>query len=86
MEGNGTESWLDGKTYVGQYKKGRKHGQGTMTYPNMKQYKGPWIRNQKHGTGIEVNIKVNTQRVGEWRRGKWVRWISATLRVENPRE
>ena len=31
---------------------------------------------------MEVNLKVNTQRVGEWRRGKWVRWISATQKID----
>ena len=78
MEGHGTEVWNDGKVYVGNFKKGRKHGQGVMTYPNNKQYRGPWVRNLKHGTGVEVNTKVNTQRVGEWRKGKWIRWVSAT--------
>ena len=45
MDGHGTEEWLDGKSYVGEFKKGRKHGEGTMTYPNQKQYKGSWQKN-----------------------------------------
>ena len=52
-----------------------------MTYPNQTQYKGAWLKNKKHGAGVELNLKVNTQRVGEWRRGKWVRWISATQKI-----
>lgn len=82
MEGFGTETWQDGKVYTGQFKKGRKNGDGTMTYPNHKQYRGPWVKNQKHGTGVEINLKVNTKRVGEWRRGKWIRWLSATHKVD----
>ena len=82
MDGVGTEVWLDGKTFTGFYVLGRKQGEGTMTYPNKKQYRGPWEKNQKHGVGIELNLKVNTQRVGEWRRGKWVRWLSATQKVD----
>lgn len=53
-----------------------------MTYPNQKQYNGPWQRNQKHGTGIEINLKVNTQRVGEWRNGRWMRWLSSTQKID----
>lgn len=60
MDGYGTEEWLDGKHYAGQFKKGRKHGEGTMTYPNQKKYKGDWLKNQKHGTGLEINLKVST--------------------------
>ena len=37
--------------------------------------------NKKHGEGYEVNLKTNTQRKGEWRHGKWVRWLSKTQRV-----
>lgn len=81
MEGFGKEVWQDGKVYVGHFKKGRKHGEGTMTYPNKKQYRGNWEKNLKHGTGYETNLKVSTQRMGEWRRGKWVRWLSATQKV-----
>ena len=83
MHGNGTEVWKDGHTYVGQFKNGQKQGEGTMTYPNkFKQYKGPWHKNQRHGKGIEISLKANTQRVGEWKKDKWIRWISATQKVE----
>lgn len=61
MEGQGTEVWLDGRIFTGQFKKGSRSGQGIMTYPNtQKQYRGPWLKNQKHGTGVEINLKVNT--------------------------
>ena len=82
MHGVGTEAFDDGKVFMGSFRNGRKHGDGLMTYPNQKQYRGGWLRNKKHGVGVEINRKANSQRTGEWRRGKWVRWISGTSRIE----
>ena len=78
MHGFGREEWLNGQIFVGQFRKGKRHGEGTMTYVNQKQYKGEWVQNMRHGTGVEINLKVKTYRVGEWKKDKWMRWLSAT--------
>jgi hypothetical protein len=50
-----------------------------MTYEReKKQYIGPWEKNLKNGIGMELNLKGNTKRIGEWRKGKWMRWTSNT--------
>lgn len=83
MDGAGREVWDDGQVYEGQFVRGRKHGEGTMVYANRRKYEGPWEKDERHGVGVETNLKVGTFRVGEWRRGKWVRWISATQKVDS---
>jgi hypothetical protein len=83
MAGYGREEHEDGRVYIGEFKSGKKHGTGTMTYEKeKKQYTGPWENNLKHGIGIELNLKGNTRRVGEWKKGKWMRWLSNTQRIE----
>jgi len=55
-----------------------------MTYEkDKKQYIGPWEKNLKHGIGVELNLKGNTKRMGEWRKGKWIRWLSNTQRIDD---
>ena len=77
MEGYGREEHEDGRIYIGEFRLGKKHGQGTITYEReKKQYVGPWENNLKHGVGFELNFKSNTKRFGEWRKGKWIRWIA----------
>ena len=53
----GTETFADGRNYVGEYKEGKFHGQGTYTYgPKSKwagdKYVGEWKDNKHHGQGI----------------------------------
>ena len=49
----------DGRTYVGEWKKGNPNGQGTFTYPNGEKYVGEW-KNSKFwnvtGKDIDGNI------------------------------
>jgi hypothetical protein len=79
MEGHGREEFTDGRVYEGEFKQGKKNGHGTMTYEKeKKQYIGPWVNNLKHGSGIELNLRSNTYREGEWADGKWVKWTSAS--------
>ena len=46
--------------------------------PNSKQYSGEWENNLKHGIGYEINLVGLTKRKGEWKKGKWFRWLSST--------
>jgi hypothetical protein len=39
-----------GNTYVGEFKKGRRHGKGTQTEEETT-YIGEWKRNMRHGQG-----------------------------------
>jgi len=38
----GTETWENGRKYVGEFKDGKFHGQGTLTYINGVVEKGIW--------------------------------------------
>lgn len=80
MEGDGKEVWRDGTEYIGQFLKGMKHGQGSMTHDG-KIYAGSWEKNAKHGIGFETQLLGNTRRKGEWKRGKFFRWLSGTETV-----
>ena len=82
MHGQGREEWEDGTYFVGNFKNGKRSGEGTMTEPGKKEYKGMWEKNKKHGHGIEINLKVMTFRLGEWRKGKWIRWLSSTQKID----
>ncbi len=83
MDGSGREDYEDGRVYIGDFKEGKKWGYGKMMYSKeLKQYEGPWVDNLKNGNGVETNFRTNTKRTGEWKDGKWVRWISAVLKVE----
>jgi len=35
----------------------------------------------KHGLGYEINLVGKTKRKGEWKKGKWFRWMSNTETV-----
>lgn len=43
-----------------------------------KSYIGAWMAGQKHGEGVEINNNTGTKRKGEWKKGKWFRWLSGT--------
>jgi hypothetical protein len=47
-----------------------------------KQYIGPWENNLKHGVGTEVNFNANTRRRGEWKAGKWLKWVSSAEPID----
>ncbi len=78
VQGKGKEVWSDGKEYVGDFVNGKKQGQGVLSIPNAKQYSGEWSNNLKHGIGFEMNLVGGTRRKGEWKKGKWFRWLSNT--------
>ena len=38
----GTETWENGRKYVGEFKDGKRYGQGTITHPDGSKYSGHW--------------------------------------------
>lgn len=57
MDGYGTFSWPDGRSYDGyvirliiiKYVKDKKHGFGDFTYSDGSMYKGNWMDGKEHG-------------------------------------
>jgi len=60
----------DGRKYVGQWKKHKKHGYGTYIYANGDKYVGEWISNKyfDNGTYIYAN---GDKYIGEWKKKKY---------------
>ncbi len=44
-------------------------------------YVGSWDKNAKDGIGYETQIRGNTRRKGEWKKGKLFRWLGKTETV-----
>jgi len=40
MDGSGKFTWPDGKVYIGEYLKDKKHGRGIFIWPDGKKYDG----------------------------------------------
>ena len=51
VNGQGTETYPDGSTYVGEFKDGKKYGQGTMTFPDGSKYVGEFKDGLPNGQG-----------------------------------
>ena len=50
MEGIGKEIFFeDGRTYEGDFLKGKKHGHGVEVKPGKLSYDGEWVNNYKDG-------------------------------------
>ena len=82
MEGIGKEIFFeDGRTYEGEFLKGKKHGHGVEVKPGKLSYDGEWVNNYKDGTGWETQLLGCTRRQGQWKKGKWMRWLSGTETV-----
>ncbi|MBU6340985.1 MAG: caspase family protein [Bacteroidetes bacterium] len=50
--GNGYYTYLDGSTWVGEFKEGEPNGKGTCYYANGDRYEGAWLNNAPYGKGI----------------------------------
>ena len=50
----GTETWQNGRTYVGEFKDGKRSGQGIMTHPDGSNYSGQWKDGLPNGKGTET--------------------------------
>jgi len=60
-----------------------KQGEGTYI-ENGKLYVGMWDKNMKHGIGHESRIGGRNRRKGEWKRGKFFRWLGPTETLTEP--
>ena len=49
----GTETWENGRKYVGEFKDGKRYGQGIMTHPDGSKYIGQWKDGLPEGKGSE---------------------------------
>ncbi len=54
MSGQGTQTWPDGKKYVGEFKSDKFHGQGTYTWPNGDKYVGEFKDGKYNGQGTST--------------------------------
>lgn len=73
MHGQGEFLWSDGREYYGQYYQNLEDGNGKMIFSNGDLYEGTWRRGKQHGFGVLKDS--NGERKGEWRDGKFIRWI-----------
>ncbi len=64
----GTQTWLNGDTYVGQWQNDRKHGEGTLTLASGIKYVGQWQEDRQHGEGT-LTFSSGDKYVGQWRDG-----------------
>jgi hypothetical protein len=55
MSGQGVFTWADGRKYVGEYLKDKKHGNGEFNWPDKRKYKGPFI-NGKQVFFLKINF------------------------------
>lgn len=69
--GVGTVTWPGGASYVGAFRKGRRHGQGTFTWPDGRQYVGQWREGQPTGLGTRIYAD-GRYRAGYFERGRYL--------------
>ena len=50
----GTETFVFGDKYVGEYKDGKRHGQGTYTWADGDKYVGEWKDGKNLGRRLEI--------------------------------
>jgi hypothetical protein len=65
----GTFTWPNGETYVGEWRDGTQNGQGTYKWPNGEAYVGEWRDGTPNGQGTHTWPNGDAY-VGEWRAGK----------------
>lgn len=77
-----TIEYPDGSRYIGEIKKGKRHGVGTIYYKNGSYYDGEWKKDNMHGEGTmyftenftycnndgsEVKLKAGSRIKGIWK-------------------
>ncbi|MYH15809.1 MAG: hypothetical protein F4149_11610 [Gammaproteobacteria bacterium] len=50
--GQGTYTWVDGRTYTGAFVADRRHGEGVLTWKNGNRYEGQFDGDRMHGQGV----------------------------------
>ena len=69
LNGQGADTWPDGRTYVGEFKDGKMSGQGTATWPDGSKYVGGFKDGKMNGQGADTWPDGRTY-VGEFKDGK----------------
>ena len=70
-DGVGTTRWPGGESYVGSFRKGKRHGQGTFRWPDGRQYVGGWRDGQPGGLGTRI-FANGRYRAGYFDRGRYL--------------
>ena len=65
----GTETWENGRKYVGEFKDGKRHGQGTYTMSDGSNYTGQWEGSIPNGEGIYTFADGKIEK-GIWKMGE----------------
>lgn len=60
---------IDGDSYAGEWKNGKKHGQGTLTYKNNDIYSGEWKQGKWDGQGTYFRFEGNKKYIGRMQNG-----------------
>lgn len=47
IEGDGTYSWSDGRSFTGQWKLNKMHGRGVFTWSDGRRYEGEYFEDKK---------------------------------------
>ena len=69
--GLGTDTWWNGKKYVGEWKDGKPNGQGTTTFLDGSKYVGEYKDGERNGQGT-FTWSDGGEYVGSWKNG--TRW------------
>ena len=70
-EGTGIFRWMDGVTYVGEFKAGVIEGKGFIKYPDNEMYEGDFKNGYAHGWGVQL-LPDNTKLMGKFHKGAFV--------------
>ncbi len=70
-EGSGIYRWVDGATYVGEFKGGIIEGKGFIRYPDNEMYEGEFKNGYPHGYGVQM-LPDNTKVMGKFYEGAFV--------------
>ena len=70
-DGVGTVRWPGDESYVGSFRKGRRHGSGTFSWPDGRQYIGEWRDGQPGGLGTRI-FANGRYRAGYFDRGRYM--------------
>ena len=68
MHGKGTNTWTDGRKYIGDWLNGERNGKGTMSYADGSKYTGDWINSKKKGKGT-MSFPDGRKYTGDWLNG-----------------
>jgi hypothetical protein len=81
MHGKGTFTWDDGRRYEGDYYNDKKHGRGKYSWPDGRVYEGSFVDGLMDGFGMyrAGSGPESKDRLGEWSKGKRVKWIERTF-------